>query len=703
MKIRETVFYLVLLIFIIFGSYLIPISRIVFATPYVYRPETMNTTGLYPSDPRFNIEVAVVGELVIMRVNVSDQGGAKISHVYMNLTAGNGTIINNTVQMTNTTRGCAGTATCVIYESNYTLKGTPYADPGGNWLVNVSVNDTNNVRRNNNTQFNIDFNLTRTDSTVISDVRGKASQFGIQTIGSAIINSIFSKFRSLDIAVSNSFSMSSVFSKILDLIRQFLGMFTIQEISMRLSDLTKSIASMFTFLDYLASFPTRMQEISNIITLDSLAYRLADLSRRLTNTLSFVDLISSFRIRIESLTDTITFTAISSNLYNYLKQLTNIFTFTDSVSRLFQLSRQFTNMFTFTDLFGTFKLKIIAVTDTFSFSSVYSRLMAFLRSFVALFTITSNISYGTYNITVWIDGKDTLAFQNCTQPVNVTVKVTKWGSNLNGAIVQLKERSGAHLFTAPQSGATVFGMANITTDANGVASLTIIPTGYQAPSSYNISVEVIENDVKVLTRYMSLTDASLVTASKSITVPNENELSSTLSSLIKIKSKASDWMNQQKGYSYSVNITPTGGWNMSNSTIYVDVPSTFKLYAYDTDSATANVRFVFKEGNGTMMFAASQAGAATFGYGNITTNSSGMAVITIIPTGYQPAYNYNMTLEAFDENGDYLNTTTFTINTGTLNDYGAGGATSIENYNDISSALSIVIKILDKAVGWVNA
>lgn len=1006
MNVREAVFYLVLFIFIILGSYLIPISKLAFATPYVYTPEAINVTGIYPHDPRFNIEVEVVGELVIMRVNVSTQGGAAISRVNMTLTAGNGTIINNSVTMTNTARACTGTATCVVYESNYTLKGTPYVDPGGNWKVNVTANDTSNIIRNNNTQFIIDFNLTRAGATAISDIRSKTPLFIIQAVGSTIINDIsyrvgslvrpfteasiissiysilrtipdrlladsfslslvysrivdinrlypdsfsitdiYSKFRSLEISFSSSFSISSVYSRILDLIRFFVDLFQISgqsllvtkapQYSLNSTNSTVAGAPILHSLNWTSNvglsgyifqfcngtwngtncggglIDTTSRTCNatwdstgcNSITLDDSFKGAGDLNgtqpfgcngtqvggvgtimvnevyinassflpdsginatckvRQLGpsnpsdtnfiylwyyNTTDWINIqnwtsqifsvgknySSIFNVNSTEGThvvrciisynntpisnggqipdecanlsyssfydnDDVNFTILSgvwsndtwvtmtgaTNWSNVTKTvnstvganiswcvyandslnqwngtscldpfwylttsgtqevtITNAFTLSSIYSRLTRVIQSFTDSFTLSSIYS--KLRIIPdrlLTESFFISSVYSkivgltrlypsqftissvfsksqffnplgfassfsidsvinRIISLIRSFTGLFTISSNISPQTYNITVWVNGVDTLQFENCSQPVNVTVRVTKWGNALANANVTFNERDGANVYVAPQTGATSFGIGNLTTNVNGIASLAVIPTGYSSLSTYNISVNVYDNNAKVLTKYMTLSSSAIASATHSITVPNPNDVANTLTKTANVIDKARTWNNNNAGRSYSINVSSSGEINISNKTLEINVPSSFVLRAY-MDDMKAGVKFEFKEYNASLMFVVPQTGVESLGIGNLTTNSSGMEDITIIPTGYS-ASNYNVSFVVYDVNGDYLNMTYFNITT-SLTDYYSTGQGFI-NGNDIANTLTKAANVLTGARNWNN-
>jgi len=68
----------------------------------------------------------------------------------MNLTASNGTLIYENVLMENTT--IRPDTTGWIFEKNYTLQG---GDPPGEWIINVTANDTYDNRDSNSTTFTV--------------------------------------------------------------------------------------------------------------------------------------------------------------------------------------------------------------------------------------------------------------------------------------------------------------------------------------------------------------------------------------------------------------------------------------------------------------------------------------------------------------------------------------------------------------------
>jgi hypothetical protein len=160
LSIKEKIKFILWLVIIFFGAYFIPKATIILSTPFVYKPQTFNvTSGILIETSIFNLN-----QQVVMRANVSDSEN-NLKYVWMNLTASNGTLIYNNVLMNNTTISC-GTY-CWIFEKNYTLA---TGDPGGNWIINVTANDTNGNTAKNSTTFVVDvpptYSLNSTNSTL---------------------------------------------------------------------------------------------------------------------------------------------------------------------------------------------------------------------------------------------------------------------------------------------------------------------------------------------------------------------------------------------------------------------------------------------------------------------------------------------------------------------------------------------------------
>ena len=318
-------------------------------------------------------------------------------------------------------------------------------------------------------------------------------------------------------------------------------------------------------------------------------------------------------------------------------------------------------------------------------------------------TTPSNATIIAYDITIWVDGVETLTFENASQPYNVTVKVFNSDTlqPIKNAKVEFNERSGASIFTAPQSSATSMGRGVVYTDSNGFASLTIIPTGYAAPSDYNLSVIVYNNEsgAEMVRKYMNLANTGAVEASFPISIPNRVEVANTLTRVLSVWSYSNEWVSNSEGRRYSVNVSNTGVLEVESDYLNVSLPVTFEVYAYK-EGAQQGVKVFLKEKNGNLMFVTPQSGVISYGIGNATTDSSGWANFTIIPTGYG-ASNYNVTLIIYDQNGNYLNETWFTVDTSTLTDYFSTGET-IKNQVDVANTLTKVLTVWSYANQWLG-
>ena len=144
-KIKENIKFILWLVIIFFGAYVIPRAIIILATPFVYKPQTFNVTN----NALIETSVFDLYQQVVIRTNVSDTLN-QTAYVWMNLTSSNGTLIYNNALMTNTSISCG--VNCSIWNKNYTLAGR---DPAGTWIINVTANDTTGNKASNSTTFSV--------------------------------------------------------------------------------------------------------------------------------------------------------------------------------------------------------------------------------------------------------------------------------------------------------------------------------------------------------------------------------------------------------------------------------------------------------------------------------------------------------------------------------------------------------------------
>jgi hypothetical protein len=165
---KEIVIVLGIFVFLIF------LIRSLFANPFVYEPKTLNESLI-------EISVFRINEKIIIRVNVSDTEN-DTEYVWLNLTAGNQTLILNNELMENLSISCG--ENCSVWEKNYTLVG---GDPPGTWIINVSANDTFGNTATNSTTFTV----SRFMEIILSQALVEGISFGLVhpgTIGNPALN-----------------------------------------------------------------------------------------------------------------------------------------------------------------------------------------------------------------------------------------------------------------------------------------------------------------------------------------------------------------------------------------------------------------------------------------------------------------------------------------------------------------------------------
>ncbi len=303
-----------------------------------------------------------------------------------------------------------------------------------------------------------------------------------------------------------------------------------------------------------------------------------------------------------------------------------------------------------------------------------------------------------YNVTIWIDTVETTNFSNPGRPQNLTVRVLdKFGQPIEGLRIMLKEKDGNSIFLTKQGANTIsVGIGSLETDTNGFVSLAVIPTGYSVGSTYNLTLEVYdERNALYETYQLNLNNTSFADPQHLTVLPNKNDVSNMLTKLSLVLTKTNNFNNNNRGLQYTLNTSNSGDINLSNNTLYVNIPTSFII------KGESNQKIQFNENNGNLLFVAPQLGVLSIGSGNIILNSSGEGILTIVPTGYS-ASNYNLTLEIYDTLGNKVNETTFNINTASTSDYYDTGE-EILNRNYIANTITNALNVVANARGWINA
>ncbi len=313
-------------------------------------------------------------------------------------------------------------------------------------------------------------------------------------------------------------------------------------------------------------------------------------------------------------------------------------------------------------------------------------------------TVSAFSGYATLaqlNLTIWINMTETTNFTNVGEPVNVTILVTSGGTPAENKTVVIKERDGSCVFSPYQSNGISIGLGQGITSSNGKVEFAVIPTGYSAPSSYNLTIEVLDDlGNPIASANLTLLNTNFVDPTYSPIIPNRNDISNMLTKLANVISKARDFVNNNRGEKIDVTITASSVTTSSNN-LKVNIPTTFDISSYEQGT-----KIVFKEENGNLLFVAPQSNTVSIGKEIVYTDSNGKANITIVSTGYSSS-NYNLTMEVYNSGGSLIDTKQFSVDTSTLNNYYDTG-NAIYNYNDVSNILTKASNVLANARRWIN-
>jgi len=595
-------------------------------------------------------------------------------------------------------------------EDYYICKDTVYqetvaSDANGDFNFSVALTGTNQMDVTNDTNIctsavqnyypNISQSmiLTSTADKLFGGIRNFIQPFSL----SDIINKLYNSLK----ALTQSLSITNILTKLYSSFRSLTQILDLTDILNKLRNIPKilsqSLAIDTTPSRFYSSFKTLIQSLQTT----ELLTKLKNIPKIISQTISVTNIIDRLYESIRELTQILNLVNITSRLYSIFKIIVQKLNVTNIINKLSENSKQLTQVLQITDILSRLKGVYITLSQTLNISTIINKIALFFRNLIALFTITHMAGPSViYNITIYVDGVDTLTFENNSQPYNMTVYVLKSGFPLSGATIEFKEKDGTQIFAAKQMGATTWAQGNITTGGNGYGNVTIIPTGYGAGSSYNISINIYDNEELKLTKYMKLTDTGTAEVSHSVSVPNSNQIADTLTKTLTVWSYVNNWIGNNRGREYSIIIDSDGEIHNPYSQMNVSVPASLDIYAYGDTVAQQGVKIHLREKNGNTLFLAPQTGAISIGEANATTDTSGMTNFTIVPTGYG-ASSYNVTMLIYDENNNYLNETYWTVDTTVCVDYFATGD-SVNNINEISDALTKELTIWSYVNDWLG-
>ena len=330
------------------------------------------------------------------------------------------------------------------------------------------------------------------------------------------------------------------------------------------------------------------------------------------------------------------------------------------------------------------------------------------------------------NVSVWVDGVKTSTIAAAGRPYNLTVGVTNStdNSSLSGARVYLAEDTGIlpfALFQIIVSNVSNSGRGAVTTDANGNASLTVVPTGgdpLTAAIDNNLGNYSLRAIVEVpgsegCSQNITLTSRSLSSSYSHVSIPSRSNIASFKDDVYRVFKSTKLWLDLGGGENHNITIysngTATGmGFSvMSGKPIGMNVTV---LNASD-DSPIPNAAIDITEFNGFLPWTLIQvvdSDVSPSGTGSVRTDANGNARFTFIATGGTEDSSieskigaYNITLEVFNGTARIYNSTI--TNSHRAIDYTpSGSAESVPNQGNIVSYKDDVYRLFKSILLWLN-
>jgi len=323
------------------------------------------------------------------------------------------------------------------------------------------------------------------------------------------------------------------------------------------------------------------------------------------------------------------------------------------------------------------------------------------------------------NFTVLIDGVETDAFASAGRPYNVTIYANEIaGAGLNNATIKTIEYNGYSLFVMPQ-----FQQTNVSekvwgeswTDANGRVSYTVVPTGARYVSesdigNYNITIEIYRNGEsdECANRTYSVTDAEFPDATSTTTVPNQPNIDSYKTEVLRVYDRTKSWFELGGGEVINITIY-TNGTTYGMFSVVAGKPYGINVTVRDAgEEPVPNAVVQFTEKNGYPPFVLPQSGisnSTNYNRGRTLTDSGGNAKLTIIPTGGRYVSeavlgNYTIELSVYNSTATF-NTTTIPITNKEFPD-ASGSAQTVYNQNNLDSFKTEILRIYDRIKSWLG-
>ncbi len=320
------------------------------------------------------------------------------------------------------------------------------------------------------------------------------------------------------------------------------------------------------------------------------------------------------------------------------------------------------------------------------------------------------------NVSVFVNTVQTNNLTNKGEPQNLTiiVKNNETGDPIQGATVNVFERNGLLLFSLPQysdSNVTGTGTGILTTDADGVATLSVIPTGSVGHSAeigpYELIISVV-NGTTSANVTLDLTNDTFVNPSYHISIPNAGNIGGNLNAILSVWSYAVEWYNRGGGDAISMTVFENGTAVGDSFTLTKAKPAGFTISVRNDTDSIEGATVIINETNGYQLFSLPQYGntnVSNIGGGQATTGANGIAKLTVIPTGGPSGQEsqigpYSLDMYVYAQNGTLIYNKIVTVNQNWITP--SGTPPSLPNSGNIGGYLNSILSVWSYAVGWFN-
>jgi parallel beta-helix repeat protein len=356
---------------------------------------------------------------------------------------------------------------------------------------------------------------------------------------------------------------------------------------------------------------------------------------------------------------------------------------------------------------GTWYTDPSAFANTYGVDTANDYVYANITNFGSIFAPLGPLS--PCNLTALVNGAET-NFTNAAEPVNVTVDVTTNGHPRNRIAVQAHEYNGYTFFVMPQlqdSNVSNDVFAEVATGGNGLASMTLVPTGARYVNKsilgdYNITFTALcLNTTKTL--YVTNTEFP-EPSGPSISIPNAGQIASLKTEVLRVYDRAKGWLALGGGEHKDVTLT-AGTFGTELFQAVAGKPYAINLTV--TGGSGENVRIVLNETEGYPPFALPQSADSTVSnVAEATLESVPYGVerhLTIIPTGgrYSPnPGSYGVWIYVYNSSGmvasGYVNVTDRNL------PEPSGSQQALYNQGNLESLKTEILRIYDRIKGWLS-